>query len=89
MTFTSNIVDQKYPLYAISNEAHYLKSCEILEEMDAFVLEETEDREEKLAYLDALAKLIEEYEDKHFKFNKIKLTPQQILEQTLEQLRLE
>ena len=88
MTLSSNIIDEKYALYPIRDEKTYLMSCDLLEKLDAIVLEEAEDVEEKLAYLDALAILIEAYEDKYFKFNQYKLTPIEVIEHSLEQLNI-
>ncbi len=89
MTLTSNIVKEKYELLPITDETTYRRSCELLEKLDAIVLEETVDVETKLDFLDALGALIEDYENKHFKFNQYKLTPIQVVEQALEQLNLE
>jgi HTH-type transcriptional regulator / antitoxin HigA len=88
MTLSSNNVESKYKLVPITDKETYQKSCALLEELDESVLEETDDLEEKLAYLDALAILIEAYEDKHFKFNQFKLTPLQAIEQAMEQLNM-
>ena len=89
MSLSSNIIEEKYTLFPIRDEKTYLASCELLEKLDAIVLEETEDVEEKLAYLDALATLIEAYEDKHFKFNHYKPTPIEVIEHSIEQLNID
>lgn len=44
--------------------------------------------EDIIAYLDALATLVEAYEDKSFKFNQVELTLVQVIEEALEQLGL-
>ena len=88
MTLSSNIINEKYELFPIRDEKTYLMSCDLIEKLDAIVLEEAEDVEEKIAYLDALAILIEAYEDKHFKFNQYKLTPIEVIEHSLEQLNI-
>lgn len=50
--------------------------------------EDEAEEEKKFAHLDALTILIEAYEARHFKFNKIELTLTQVIEQALEQLNL-
>ncbi len=78
----------KYPITPITDEATYMRFCELVEELDDLTFEDEGEEEKKFAHLDALTTLIGAYEAKHFQFNKIELTVVQVIEQTLEQLNL-
>ena len=78
----------KYPISPITDETTYQLFCEWVEDLDDLTFEEAAEEEKKFAYLDALTTLIVAYEAKHFAFNKIELTPVQVIEQALEQLNL-
>ena len=78
----------KYPITPITDEATYMRFCELVEELDDLTFEDQDEEEKKFAHLDAITTLIEAYEMKHFQFNKIELTVIQVIEQTLEQLNL-
>ncbi|GAB4497313.1 MAG: DNA-binding protein [Saprospiraceae bacterium] len=80
---------QHIEISPITDEASYQKSCKMLEQlMDMGEQTQPEVEAARLAYLDALATLVEAYENKHFAFNKTELTLIQIIEQALEQLNL-
>lgn len=78
----------KYPITPITDEATYIRFCEWVEALDDVTFEDEAEEEKKFAHLDALTILIEAYEARHFKFNKIELTLTQVIEQALEQLNL-
>lgn len=78
----------KYPITPIIDEAIYMKFCEWVEALDDLIFEDEAEEEMKFAHLDALTTLIEAYENKHFKFNKIEFTLAQVIEQALEQLNM-
>ena len=64
----------KYQITPITDEATYMRFCELVEELDDLTFEDEAEEEKKFAHLDALTTLIEAYEAKHFQFNKIELT---------------
>lgn len=73
----------------ITDEASYQTACDTVEKlMDMGEQGQPEAEAARLAYLDALATLIEAYEKKHFAFNQTELTLVQVIEQALEQLNL-
>ncbi|MFN4254218.1 MAG: type II toxin-antitoxin system HigA family antitoxin [Saprospiraceae bacterium] len=73
----------------LTDEASYQSACDLVETlMDMGELESPDEASQRLAYLDALATLIDAYEAKNFKFNQIELTLVQVIEQALEQLNL-
>lgn len=73
----------------ITDEASYQTACDTVEKlMDMGEQGQPEAEAARLAYLDALATLIEAYEKKHFVFNQMELTLVQVIEQALEQLNL-
>lgn len=78
----------KYPITPITDEATYFKYCEWVEALDEITFEDEAEEDIKYAYLDTLTTLIEAYENKHFKFNKVELTLPQVIEQALEQLNM-
>lgn len=78
----------KYPITPIIDEETYLRFCEWIEEINDFEFEDSLEEEKKYNYLDMLATLIEAYEAKKFKFNKIELTLTQVIEESLGQLNL-
>lgn len=73
----------------ITDEASYQTACDTVEKlMDMGEQRQPEAEAARMAYLDALATLIEAYEKKHFAFNQTELTLVQVIEQALEQLNL-
>ncbi|MFN0036197.1 MAG: type II toxin-antitoxin system HigA family antitoxin [Saprospiraceae bacterium] len=73
----------------ITDEATYQKNCDLIENlMDMGEQPQPEIEASRLAYLDALATLVEAFENKNFALNKTELTLVQIIEQALEQLNL-
>lgn len=73
----------------ITDQPSYQNACALIEKlMDMDQLENANEESLRIAYLDALATLVEAYEEKNFKFNQVELTLVQIIEQALEQLGL-
>ncbi len=73
----------------LTDEASYQNACAQIESlMDMGELKSPGEEAQRLAYLDALATLVEGYEAKNFKFNQTELTLLQVIEQALEQLNL-
>lgn len=73
----------------VVDEVSYQNACELIEQL--MEMEKSQSQEEesrRIAYLDALATLVEAYEEKNFKFNQVEMTLVQVIEQALEQLRL-
>ena len=83
-----NFPISKYTLVPITDEATYLKYCDLLEELDDIEFKNPIENEKKFAYLDAMTILIEAYQAKNFQFNKVELTLIEVIEQSLEQLNL-
>ena len=80
---------QHIEISPITDEKSYEKACDMIEQlMDMGEQTQPENEVARLAYLDAIATLVEAYENKNFVFNKMDLTLAQILEQALEQLNL-
>ena len=80
---------QHIEISPITDETSYQKACDMVEQlMDMGEQTQPETEAARLAYLDALATLVEAYENKHFAFNQTELTLTQIIEQALEQLNL-
>lgn len=73
----------------ITDEASYQNACDLIEAlMDMGERENEGEESRRIAYLDALATLVEAYEAKNFNFNQVELTLMQVIEQALEQLNL-
>lgn len=73
----------------LTDDASYQKACDVIESLaDMGEQARPEDEALRLAYLDALATLVEAYEQKHFAFNRTELMLLQIIEQALEQSNL-
>lgn len=73
----------------ITDESAYQNACDLIEElMDMGELDNAGEESRRIAYLDALATLVEAYEAKNFKFNQVELTLVQVIEEALEQLGL-
>jgi HTH-type transcriptional regulator/antitoxin HigA len=80
---------QHIKISPITDETSYQKACDMVEQlMDMGEQTQPEAEAARLAYLDALATLVEAYENKLFAFNQTELTLTQIIEQALEQLNL-
>jgi HTH-type transcriptional regulator/antitoxin HigA len=80
---------QQIVILPITDEASYENACDTIEKlMDMGEQIQPDAEEARLAYLDALATLVEGYEKKHFAFNQIELTLTQVIEQALDQLDL-
>src|SRR5262245_34927852 len=80
---------QHIQIRPITDEVSYQTACDMIENlMDVGEQAEPEAETARLAYLDALATLVESYEKKLFRFNQTELTLSQIIEQALEQLSL-
>ncbi len=73
----------------ITDETSYENACIPIENlMDMGELKDEGEELRRIAYLDALATLVEAYEAKNLKFNQVELTLIQVIEQALEQLHL-
>ncbi|MEQ1747389.1 MAG: helix-turn-helix domain-containing protein [Saprospiraceae bacterium] len=84
-----NTLLHKIEIAPITDEASYQNACDLIERlMDLSGLDNTEEEARRIAYLDALATLVEAYEMKNFQFNRVDLTLLQVIEQALEQLNL-
>ncbi|MFZ4545459.1 MAG: helix-turn-helix domain-containing protein [Saprospiraceae bacterium] len=78
----------KYPITPITDEETYMRFCDWVEYLDELTFDDEDEEEKKFAHLDALTILIEAYEAKHFQFKNIQLSLVQVIEQALEQLKL-
>lgn len=83
-----NFNPKSYPITPITNESTYQLLCDLAEELDDLCFEDIDQEGAKNAHVEAVATLIEAYENKNFKFNSITLTVPQIMEQAMEQLNI-
>jgi HTH-type transcriptional regulator/antitoxin HigA len=83
-----NPVLEHIQIAPLTDEASYQNACDLIEKLMEVEGLEREEESLRVAYLDALATLVEAYEAKNFKFNQVELTLVQVIEQALEQLDL-